>query len=749
MQVQLRHALISLAIVAMAFLSHGRVLSSGWLGHDLRLLERVRAAPEPTRAGELWLDAGDERRDVVEGRASTAHVGDAAASGDVRPILKAALVAHVRGAEAGDDGAPRPFGGRLGALVVLLASAAAAGFALRRALFPWIGGDTARAAGFALALFFATHPLGTAAIARPRAWGDLSALLFGSLACWAFLRGRQQREKLATAASAACAILAGFSSSIAIVLPFVLFGLELGSTRRVRSLPERLRTATTTWVVFGACVLFESVCATLAHAPGRDGFERAFPAVASGVDAWPAVARVVEKIGILFLPVPGRPGSSSWPHYLVSVALVLVAAVPVLRSARSAPRLWGWLALAWGVAMVAALIPLAGARVEPGDYSRADGLVTAGMFACTGLAVAATAQLGTRRILLPAVIALGFAWLGNRACGSFARAGAAVEDLRASVAAAGRACGEGVPVIVLDPEERAGGLDLGLFDDGVLRRDARAVAIALPGPALSTLSRTSLFAEWRAAGVVVLERATEPGSDSGWRERRIQASSGDAPPVEWRADVRSPWFERDLDPARTRFAVVVPQPGASTADAPTLSWRTGESRGESAEKPPTTTGVWLEGENSPIAVFDLAGEPAWWSAAGVRRVSTGVGLSQVDTARLVADLPLDLVEAEPAVVGDDWRFEVRVASLPRPLHGDARFDLELLVVDPSVTAAAFARFPCDVEDVATPGGTVRVTARGVAAFERERARRSLATSAAWSLERRVGSVVVARSSGRR
>jgi hypothetical protein len=284
--------------------------------------------------------------------------------------------------------------------------------------------------------------------------------------------------------------------------------------------------------------------------------------------------------------------------------------------------------------------------------------------------------------------------------------------------------------------------------DASARSSGRRV-IALPRAALSILSRTPRFAEWRANGVVWLVPTSDGRSSIAWSTRVLRPSAGDAPPIEWRADVRSPWFEHDLDPAKTRFAIVVPQPGASTAEAPTLSWRTGESSSESAEKQPTTTGVWLEGENSPIAVFDLAGEDAWWTATGVRRVSTGVGLSQVDTARLLAEVPLDLVEARPVEVGDDWRFEIRGGSLPRPIHGDARFELEVIGLDTYAVSAAFARFPCEVEESATPGGAVRVTARGVAGFARERARSGRAPETTWSLERRVGAVVVARSSGGR
>ena len=50
-------------------------------------------------------------------------------------------------------------------------------------------------------------------------------------------------------------------------------------------------------------------------------------------------------------------------EWAVAGALLLIAFQPALVSTRSAPRLWGWMFVAWSALVLAALLP--GSRVAP------------------------------------------------------------------------------------------------------------------------------------------------------------------------------------------------------------------------------------------------------------------------------------------------------------------------------------------------------------------------------------------------
>lgn len=769
MQVRLRHVLIAIAIAGLAFLSHHRVLGASWLGDD-----------------RAWLAAATRDVGSAEGGRAVGARAAWSADGAVRP-LAALVVRATTGAEARSTaaaGARPPATSlllRVTAFVLLLAAAAAGGFALNRALQPWIGGDTARAAGFASALFVSVHPFATAALARPRAIGDLVALACGATAAWMFLRGRQQREKAALLASLVLTAAAGFASPIAVVVPFVLAALELSSTRRMRTVPERARTAFTTLIVYLAAVLLEGLVAGLAGVPGRGGLHGAWPDLPAPRELGACVANVVERLGILFLPVAGRGDGTAWPHYLLSVSIVLVALVPLLRGARAAPRLWGWIAAVWFAGTCVALVPRASVRVSPADFTHADLLLVAGWFACGGLAVAATAQLGTRRILLPALMALGFAWLGARAAGGFLEAGSAVDRVTAGVADARARIGPEGEVAVVDAPRRAGGLELGLDADGALERGPSSPVVRhVASAALPVWARTEEFRAARARGLALVESASPdvPAAQATFRANVIPPGVGDPPPFEWRAEVRSPLFERDLDPTRTRFARISTVPGASVAEAPRLAWRTGGGADEPAGGWPSIVGVWLAGRGAPEAVFDLSARPEWWRAASVRRVWVGGGLTQVDAARLLAEVSLGVRNDDPRTVGDDFAFQARFREEDQTLRGEARYVLELLDLDTLEFARTTSVSTSTGLGIDSDGAAVtstELTFPGAAGFvAAARARRASGQAFAshrvdvparadvpagidgpvrvdalvWSLERRVGEVALSRASGR-
>jgi hypothetical protein len=400
--------------------------------------------------------------------------------------------------------------------------------------------------------------------------------------------------------------------------------------------------------------------------------------------------------------------------------------------------LWGWLGIVWTLAMAVALLPHAAVRVEPGDYSHAEILAAATVFACAGLAVASTALLGTRRILLPAAIAIGFAWLGAQAARGFDHAAGTLEELRADIVRARAAAGRNAHVLVVDAPDRAGGLDLAiaslrdLAEEPGTREPRRIVH-----EALGSLSRSSEFSTWRVEGLVLVTPAAATVDARAARTLRIvPPAAGSPPPVLWpRGDNRSEIL--DLDPGATHAARIVGLPTTSTAEAPRLGWRVSEPAGEMFD----TIGVWLRGESAPVAVFDLAGSSDWWMAPTVLRVSTKRPFLEVASGEMLGDIPLDITGGAPRVRGDDWTFAIERATLPAPVRGTATYVLELL----DMASLDFARI-----DVEESGGetTLGLLAPGAAGFERAVRERSAGTLV-WSLERRVGGVVIARASGRR
>ncbi|MBL8859532.1 MAG: hypothetical protein JNL28_13570 [Planctomycetes bacterium] len=712
----LRHALISIAIVVLAMLSHGGLLRAGLLGDDQELLRQAsQPRTDTTGASAGWLEGGK-----------------------VRPVPTLLLRVHDVAFEGTSLVAPRRTEAlRMTAFFVLLSAALAAGFALRRALVPWSGADNARAAGFACALFLATHPLSTSALARPRALADLSALLLGALAAALFLRGRQAREKHSIVGAGCAAIAAGFASSSALLLPFVLCGMELGSARRPRTMPDRLRTAATTFLIFTACVLVEGVVATAAGLPARAGFAHSLPDLSVWSDPSRAVMSCVEKLGLLFFPITGGSLAENWPDYLVCLAVPLLALWPVLRSARVAPRLWGYLAVAWIVAMLLAVIPLVAVRVAPDDGTYADLLVVAGAFAAAGLAVAATSLLGTRRILLPGAIAILFSWLGTRTAHHYSEAAHTVATLRSSIDAAQASVPIDGQVLVVDPPIHANGLALGT--DPLQRILVRPASRAneprtIVAGSIPMLSRTDFFTAWRARGVAFLERARS-GDSVPTSVRVIAPTEGAPPPGPWQGPSRSELF--DLDPESVRFARVQALPQTSLADAPRIAWRASEPSGEWV----VATGVWLAGEINATAIFDLWSDPNWWSVPTVRRVRAEDPLVNVALFELLPDLPLALAGDAPRVEGTDWRFELPRDSLAPLVRGNARFVLELL----DTVGLYYARFECE-ETIS--GSLCVLRAFGAEGFV-SRARARSGGQVLWSLERRAGDSALARSTGKR
>jgi hypothetical protein len=673
-------------------------------------------------------------------------------------------------------------------LLLLLGTAAFARLALRRALSPWAGTDGARASAGACALLIACHPLCVPAVAAAGARGDLLAACLGAASAALFLRGRQEKLVPETVGAGVLVLLAGHASALALLLPPLFFALELFSARRHRPLKIRLRTSATSLLVFGACASAEALTGPALGSPAL--LQRTLAAVLSAVASQGAgveMRTLVADLGVIAMPVP--PAMSTWPSslestvpflYLVSGALLLAAFQPALVAARSAPRLWGWLAGTAGTGMLLALLVGLSAGGGDGVLSRALALFPAALIACAGFAVASTALSGLRRVLVPSALAAAFALVARTTAGSYVEASTALGELQESLASARSLHGGTATYFVVDPPGRASGLEAMeavsplLLDPSVCAQAERGDTVTVRGiteGALLALSREPEFEAMRQRKVVLLTSPAQPGAPG--------VSSALPPPeassgvLSWRGDLMSPLFDVDPLERRSLRALAVT---ASTAEAPRMVWRAGESGTR------TRTGVWIEGPiegqkgegqkgegqkgegpKGPVALFDLSRSTEWLFGPRAHRVWLEPSVGRVASAELLVDVPTLPGRIAPIVRDESWSFTVDPGALPRPLHGEARFVLALLdleslrylEVSPRATPTS-ARNGEIVFAITPPSGPSELRAKGPGRAPPGREPSGSAEGApidrfplAWSLELRCGDVCIARASGRR
>ena len=617
--------------------------------------------------------------------------------------------------------------------VLLLLGAAAFGrLVVRRALAPWTGRDGARASAGAFALLLACHPACVPAVARAGARGDLLALALGALAAFLFLRGREEKRFQETVAAALLVALAMHASAIGILLPPFLAVLELFSTRRQRPLGVRLRTSATTLVVLSACAGLETLTA-----PAFGGASQLRSALSELAGAFDLEA-LSHGLGALALPVTASPQSSPASRAtlnLLAGALLLAAFQPALVAARSAPRLWGWLAMVATAAVLLALIvgTSIGARTAPPDERSID-LMPAAAVAAGILAVASTALSGVRRILIPASLAAGFTLLAQIAAAPEERAGASLEEIQADLAAARAEHGGAAAYLFVDPPELAArpgdtGLEL-LLDPSVCPGAARQDTTVVRGitrEGLYALGREPEFHDLRRTKLVLLRARPTPGSPRLATTIPPPAPSSE---VAWRpGELRSELL--DVDPFEKLALRALTLPTVSTAEAPRMGWRSGESETFSA------AGVWLSGAEGPVAFVDLSRCDAWLYGARPQRAWLEPPVEPIRPPELASDSPAVLARnggaLEPAAREDTWSFAVDPERLPRPLHGDARFVLALLELESLRYLELDPRPPLDGESV-------------VFAVPDTVGNRN--STWAWSLELRCGEACIARARGR-
>ena len=643
--------------------------------------------------------------------------------------------------------------------LLLLGAAAVGRLVVRRALAPWTGRDGARASAGAFALLFACHPACVASVARAGGRGDLLALFLGALAAWLFLHGRQDRRPRATTAAGILVVLAGHASAIALLCPPLLAVLELFCTRRQRPLAVRLRTSATTLLVFGACAGLETLTG-----PALGSAPLAPRALASVHEVF-RLEGLARGLGALALPVAASAGGSAAARASLQVlagALLLAALQPALVAARSAPRLWGWLAAtASGAFALALLVGLASAATTSGaspvpaeEAALLPDLLPGAVVAACVLAIASSALSGARRVVIPGALAAGFTLLAQIAAGPWERAGRTLADLERDLAEARSDQGGSAVYLVVDPPgtwtepgpdhrppqgpghrlEQAlapGEPALALLlDPSVCPKAAPGDTAIVRGIAMQALHAFALepeFEAMRRSKLVLLRALPTEGSPRVATAVPAPAPSG---PVGWRpGELRS---ERlDVDPFEKHGLRALALPNAATGAAPRMGWRSGDSETFSA------TGLWISGAEGPIAYFDLSRRDDWLFGARPQRIWLEPPLEPVRPPELLADAPAIAPRSaggplEPSVRDGQWTFEVDSAALPRPLRGDARFVLTLiepeslryLQREPRSTAGAGALVFDVPED---------------ASAERQ----------AWSLELLCGDACIARARGRR
>lgn len=616
------------------------------------------------------------------------------------------------------------------ALLVLLAAWFIARF-VRRAFGPWIGSDAARAAAWACAAVFALHPVHAASLSSLSARNELLALVFASAAGWLFLRGRHKQDTRALWGSVACAIAAGACSDVALALPAWLALAEFASGKRHRPWQTRARTAATTLCVYAAATLLDTLLR--AAVLGR----WSAPELSTGREGLAAATIAIERTGALLVPIDASVLGAL--GFAIAGVVTLAALQPVLLAARSAPRLWGWIVLAWGLALVCSELVSPSARVNTSDFTLAASLVPAALVLSIALGVASTAISGLRRIVLPLALCAGYAVLSHANAIAFRDAAAASAVLSSEFVAA-RSSADAQHVIALDLPHKLGGIELldgalpWMLDARFVGGDGAARVSTATSAALVAFAREPEFSAWRAQSVVLIVPVAQldATNTSGARVAVALASPrASGPPHEWYRESRSPTL--DVDTASMGALRVRATEEALTERAPVAAWRAGEGASERLREG-RCVGAWSYAGESPEAMFDLSASVAWLCAGTVEQISSAEGWSSIVGAELLAQLPQPALRA-PEIADGAWSFAADTATLVGELELTGEWKLALLSLEHLQHVEL---------DAQVAGQALRVEGAVDAASRIARAGESLV----WQLERRLGGVAIERLRGR-
>jgi len=572
---------------------------------------------------------------------------------------------------------------RLENLLLLLLCALFAGRAVERMLEPWCSDEQGALAGAATRLMLIAHPLCVPTVSAAGSRGDLLGAVFATAALACFLRGRQTNKPSLIGLSLALTLTCAFATQAAYLLPAWLAVAEFLSARRHRTVPARARTALTTLGVFGLAVLIDAGVRVSFGGEWRpEAVTRSLGMLSDPQGFWVALGWGFERIGLAILPV-NVVGLGAWGYVFAGVLLAAVLQ-PALHAARSAPRLWTGVLSAWVTAMALAGLYRADLRVHPSDLTEASVLLPAALVMSIGVAVAATALSGKRRVLMPIAVAIGYSILAQGEAQSLKDATRATERLRAALAPALEMRPPIEHLVLVDePHMVKAHAVIGesldwIFDPAFTRRapDAppapRARRTGADG--LSSLVREEYFDRMRTEGLAL---ALTSDGDTERRLLRLDpplASDREDPRdgVIWRDEGRSPVL--DVDPLHRRALVVRGRPGTPTVRPPRLGWRVSDPDRETGG----TEGVWVAGVDGPLAIFDLADRSEWLFGGRGRRLWLEDELANPVEAQLTVDLPTIAGVTKPDKTdSEDWYFDPELDSLARPLDGDARAELVL------------------------------------------------------------------------
>ena len=627
-------------------------------------------------------------------------------------------------------------------LVLHLLAALGLGFFVRRLLEPWTSRDHAYAAGLAATFLFALHPFAPSAVVSPASRGDLLAAALVLLASAAFLRGRQRREPRLVTLSALAVLVAGLASELAWLVAPLLALAELVSARRSRAPGARQRTALTTLLVFGA---LSGSGMLLALVLGLDPVPPRLRAGLAMFDswggAWDGFALGLERFGLLLFPINAR-GTGLFDFVALGLLLLLVLH-PALGAARAAPRLWSTVLLGWFAGMLLAQVSVADLRVHPNDWTHARQLLAGAAVMSAGLAIAATAVSGRRRVVVPVLVVLGLGLLARADSDCQNRAGRPARRLQSDLVEALQRFSSARHLFVVDPPglvraHLSVAPDLGwLVHESLVGEAAPPGGTRLRGLGADALRDLLLLPEsdaLREQGWVVDLPFAALGLDRPLGERTallLAPSSGELGLRAWQNTGESPLLELDASAAKSLLAS--PPPGRPLVLPPLMRWR---ASGDPA-LPAGLEGTWIAGKAGPVAVFDLGRSLAWSFAGTVERIWLEGGVADPAEARLEPALPVLLGAEEPRVRGDDWVFELD-AEAPTPFGLDQTFVLSLLDLASLRRVQIPAYLTADGE----------LVAEDVEPLVR-RMRRADGGALSWSLEHRAAGRAIARVGGRR
>lgn len=722
-----RRGLSVLLLLALAGWVYAPILGSGPLGPDHEVLvgaSRI-AFPELGGASSGW-------------RALFVAPGT-----EGRPLAALSLAADARlwtraGSWAGVD----LLGLRALNLALLVLTALVLWRFVLRFLLPWTGSEGARAAGCAASALLLFYPTSVPAVASPGARALLLGSLLGCAAALAFLRGRQERRYSLVLLAGLLTIASALASEVAFLVPPGLAITEYVSAHRYRPHTRRARTSLTTLLAFGACALVDALARALVREePWPRELAHSLASFGGLESGLLSLLVSLERLGFCMLPV--NASSRGATGYILAVAMLLVALQPALRAARSAPRLWAGVLASWAVLVIVAVIYRADRRVHPTDLAHAASLWPATIVMAAGLGVAATALTGRRRLFVPASVVFLASLLARSDARCIADAAAASATLRAELREARAELGEERKILVLDPPRTVAGhpasvarlewmIDPAFGGGGPPAErlwargiDAAGFRVLARQPELALLREEGLIALFHPA---LVEELPVP-DDAPPLHVLVPPPRPMGGPRVWREEGRSPAL--DLGPLGVQAVRAIARPATRTTDRPLLSWESASSLLSSGRR----EGVWLAGDEGPVAHFDLARSYRWLLCERVKRIWFDGELALLAQAQALEQAPELVRGARFEARRGDWVLRPDWASVPSLRQGEPRFFLELLDLDSLAYLEVEGRRVGDelvfeeAEDFASgrwrEGGAL-----------------------AWSLELRVGDTAVARSGGR-